>query len=118
MLRAFNAGDDRFVHAGKCMCATIDDDEPCFDTYPTVRAAVIAAHGCTDHACPVRELVTAPGDVAMCSCGQWYYGIIDAGGLQIIEIEPEGAAKLAREPMDVDETIAALDRAGEYMEVF
>jgi hypothetical protein len=128
VMRAYKAGDERFQHipdpSPDPTCVV--NDECCkryypahFETHPTVRDAVHAANGPPEnHVCPVGELVTAPGDVAMCGCGQWFYGLIDGlGAFGVYACDAVRAAQFAREPMDPDETIAALDRAGEYMEV-
>jgi hypothetical protein len=127
VMRAFKAGDERFHHTPDPSPdpTCVVNDECCkryypahFETHPTVRDAVIEVGGPpADHDCPMHELVTAPGDVAMCGCGLWYTGGTVGGQFCTYEIAASTAALLAREPMDPDETIAALDRAGDYMEV-
>lgn len=66
-----------------------------------------------DRTIPVRE----EGDVVRCSCGQWHHMTDVIGfGLRPWGISASRAALLAREPMDHDACIAALDGAAERME--
>lgn len=60
--------------------------------------------------CPVERLVRAPGDVAMCSCGQWWAHSRFMGAVAILPVTPEHAARLAREPMPAYEVLDALER--------
>ena len=57
--------------------------------------------------CDTARLVRAPGDVAMCTCGEWY--TMRPSG-EVLWISAALAADLAREPMPAYEVLDALER--------